>query len=293
MIIAQLLREGATKLKRAGISEPDLDCILLLGHCLKMGRTELFLRGNEPIDEQAEQLYYCYLERRAAREPVAYIVGYREFWSLDFMVNNKVLIPRPETEFLLETALKQIGEASLIISQGADLCCGSGVGAVVLARELKARILAVDFSTEALDVCQYNCKRHGVEDYVTLLCSDLFKGVDQRTVFSFIVANPPYVRSSEIRSNLEPEVTEFEPYLALDGGKDGLDCIRQIARQVINHLEPSGLFFMEFGADQAEEVHLLFSRVEQGGRFFQRVEILQDYSGRDRVLAAQLNQYKR
>lgn len=293
MIIAQLLREGAAKLQKAGIAEPDLDCILLLGHCLKMGRTELFLRGNEQVGEPAIELYFRYLDRRAAREPVAYILGSREFWSLDFMVNSNVLIPRPETEFLLETSLQHIREASLIVNHGADLCCGSGIVAVILAWELQARILAVDCSPEALSVCQHNCKKHEVEDYVTLLCSDLFQGVDARTVFSFIVANPPYVRSSEVSEELEPEVAEFEPHLALDGGEDGLACIRRIARQVIRRLEPCGFFFMEFGADQAKAVQNIFSCIEQEGRFFQNVKTLKDYSGRDRVLVAQLNHYSR
>lgn len=293
MIIAQLLRDGAAKLQRGGIAEPDLDCILLLGHCLKMGRTELFLRGNEQVDEPAMQLYSRYLARRANREPIAYILGAREFWSLDFMVNSNVLIPRPETEFLLETSLQHIREASLSVNHGADLCCGSGVVAVILARELQTRILAVDCSPAALSVCQHNCKKHEVEEYVTLLCSDLFHGIDTCTVFSFIVANPPYVRSSEISDELEPEVTEFEPHLALDGGEDGLECIRRIARQVIMRLEPSGFFFMEFGADQAEAVQSIFSGMEHETKFFQNVKILQDYSGRDRVLVAQLNHYSR
>lgn len=293
MIIAQLLREGAAKLQQAGIANPDLDCVLLLGHCLKMGRTELFLRGNEQVDEPAIERYSRYLDRRADREPVAYILGSREFWSLDFMVNNNVLIPRPETEFLLETSLHYIREASLTVNHGADLCCGSGIVAVILARELQTRILAVDCSPAALSVCQHNCKRHGVEDYVTLLCSDLFQGIDTRADFSFIVANPPYVRSSEIRDELEPEVTEFEPHLALDGGEDGLNCIRRIARQVIMRLEPCGFFFMEFGADQAKAVQNIFSGIEYKSRFFQKVKILQDYSGRDRVLVAQLNHYSR
>ena len=293
MTIAQLLREGTQQLEKAGITEADLECLLLLGHCLKMSRTELFLRGRDVVDHSTMRLFSRLLTRRAAREPLAYIVGYREFWSLNFVVNRNVLIPRPETEFLLETVLDQIRASALPVNRGVDMCCGSGVVAVVLARELRSQMVACDCSLAALTVCQQNCRKHGVTDMVALLCTDLFQGVSGKAVFSYIVANPPYVQSSAIENELDPEVADYEPRLALDGGKDGLEWVRKIARQVVHHLEPGGFFFMEFGDTQAETIHRLFSGIEQDGRYFQMVNILQDYSGRDRVLVARLNHYSR
>lgn len=293
MTITELLREGTAKLRQAGVTEAELDSLLLLGHCLKLNRTELFLHGHEMVDDQSLQLYTALVQRRATREPLAYIIGSREFWSLEFLVNSDVLIPRPETEFLVETALGHIHESSLAVGQVADICCGSGIIAVVLARELRSRITAIDCSPEALAVCQKNCRRHRVDEMVRLVCGDLFQPIHDQMLFSCIVANPPYIQSSDIDQELEPEVAEHEPRLALDGGGDGLGCIRRLASQVIHHLEPGGFFFMEFGAGQAEAIHQLFSAIKKGKSFFQKINILQDYSGKDRVLVAQLNQYSR
>lgn len=291
MIIAELIREGRDRLVKAGVLGADLDCLLLLGHCLNMSRTELYLNGGNHVEKEPQDLFFSLIDRRVAREPVAYILQEREFWSLNFFVNNHVLIPRPETEFLLESVFQYIKPGCSRIKNCIDLCCGSGVIAVVLARELKRDVLAIDRSYEALNITDQNALRHGVDARVFSLCSDLFAAVKGEVVASLIVSNPPYVRADEIAGELEPEVALFEPELALDGGADGLECIRRIADEILFRLEPSGYFFMEFGAEQGEEVKKIFAKLRSCGRFFERLDILQDYSGRDRVLAAQINDY--
>jgi release factor glutamine methyltransferase len=291
MLVSELLREGQNVLQKAGLTGYQLDCEVLLGKCLGLSRTELYLKGAELVDYSCMLRFREYIERRGKHEPVAYILGQREFWSLDFEVNNHVLIPRPETEFLLEIALKQIKELPVRVSRCIDLCCGSGVVSVVLARELKTHVLAIDCSAEALAVTRLNCKTHKVDDHVDVLCSDLFAAVDSSRAYQLIVSNPPYVTSGAIRDELDAEVADYEPTLALDGGADGLDCIRRIAMEILPYLEPSGLFVMELGAEQAEEVVNIFSALNCDGKYFEKIDIFQDYSGRDRVLVAQLKAY--
>jgi release factor glutamine methyltransferase len=291
MLVSELLREAQDKLQKAGLPGYQLDSAVLLGYCLGLSRTELYLKGAEPVDNSCMLRFREYIERRGRHEPVAYILGQREFWSLDFMVNNHVLIPRPETEFLLEIALEQIKKIPSSVSSCIDLCCGSGVVSVVLARELQAKVLAIDCSPEALAVTRLNCKTHKVDDRVDVLCSDLFAAVDNSSIYQLIVSNPPYVTSGAIREELDAEVADYEPTLALDGGTDGLDCIRRIAMEIIPYLESSGLFVMEIGAEQAEEVRKIFSAIDCDGKCFEKIDIFQDYSGRDRVLVAQLNTY--
>ncbi len=292
MLIQQLLQKGQRELERHNIVNADIDALLLLGHCLQMSRTEMLLHGANEVDENNCESFNMLIQRRVAREPVAYILQEREFWSLSFYVNPDVLIPRPETEFLLETVLHGVKQSGKTVSRCVDLCCGSGVIGVVLARELGCQVTALDLSVDALRVTAINARRHGVEGHVNAVCSNLFTALGNDQVFSLIVANPPYVSSGEIKNSLQAEVAEFEPLLALDGGMDGLDCIHRIAREILNYLEPDGQFFMEFGADQARRVVEIFQSVGVRERFFETLNIFQDYSGRDRVLAARVNSYQ-
>lgn len=289
MKIAELLHEGEGVLARSEIEQAEIDAWLLLGHCLNMRRTELFLHGDNKVEGRVCRLFRRYIARRATREPVAYILQEKEFWSLPFYINSKVLIPRPETEFLIETVLTRTDGSSRPIKQGLDLCCGSGVIAVVLALELQAHILALDCSLEALKVTEQNARKHNVAGQVTTVRSDLFSALTQKQTFPLIVSNPPYVSCTEIEEDLQPEVADFEPRLALDGGSDGLVQIRRIAADILLHLEPAGMFFMEFGAGQGEKVYREFSTVRYKDRYFEEVEITKDYSGRDRVLYAKAN----
>lgn len=287
MRLAELLKYGTDVLSEAGVPECQLDARLLLESCLGIKRTEIFLNGQAEVDEISQRKFLCFVERRKKREPVAYILEEQEFWSLPFHVTPAVLIPRPETEFLLDRVLalavpENIGRGFIL-----DLCCGSGVIATVLARETGKDVIASDISFAALQVARKNLFRHQVARQVQLVQGDLLSAFRQkRGLFSLIVANPPYVSSREIEKSLEPEVAMHEPHLALSGGEDGLDIVREIRRQLPRVLCSGGQIFMEIGADQAEAVRSIFAAACQGRPDFCDVEILTDYTGRDRVLHA-------
>ena len=279
--VADNLQQAAASLATAGIDEARLEAELLLGFCLGTGRTELYLAARKTVDQRRQQLFLTLLRRRLNREPLAYITGEKEFWSLPWLVTPAVLIPRPETEFLLETVLARRnteGEPGRWL----DLCCGSGVIGIVLAREALQAITAVDISAGALAVARANCLRHGVLDRVSLVQADLVSCFRQEQAFSLIVANPPYIRRDDLDHRLQPEVARFEPRLALDGGTSGLDVIAAIATTLPFLLGPGGDCFMEIGEEQGAAVSTLFSRA-RGSTEYRFVEIIKDYAGRDRI----------
>jgi len=286
--VGRLLQHGIAELSRAGIENPHSDATLLLGNCLSLSRTSLYLAANDAVRPESVNKYYSFLERRLEREPVAYIIGEREFWSLNFLVSPDVLIPRPETEFLLEMVFSKRREQDTD-SKCLDLCCGSGVIAVVLAIELGGHVLAVDISFKALTIARENCRRHGVSKRVTLLQGDLFQPVRDREPFSLIVSNPPYVKHSDIMTTLEPDVVDHEPIIALDGGRTGLECIERIVESLPYVLALGGDFFMEIGDGQGELVQSMF--LENGGdNRYEFVHVYTDYSGRDRVIHLRRNE---
>ncbi|WP_163339616.1 peptide chain release factor N(5)-glutamine methyltransferase [Desulfopila sp. IMCC35008] len=273
-------------LTEANIPDCRSDVFLLLGHVLEKSRTGLLAAGGEQVDAVSEAIFRNLLDRRLQREPVAYIIGEQEFWSLDFMVNRKVLIPRPETEFLLERVISHVKNRSIPAGRFIDLCCGSGVISIVLALELACSVEAVDISAGALQVTRDNCLRHGVDNQVRLICSDLTSCFHSERDVALVVSNPPYVSRRAIRDELEPEVARFEPRLALDGGEEGLDLVRRIRVDLPRILKPGGVVMMEIGFDQGDAVKSLFQTGIEGTPSFNEVEILRDYSGRDRVLSA-------
>ncbi len=286
MRIGELLRQGAKELESEGVADASLDICLLLGHCLSMSRTQLYLAMEENVPEADITCFFNLLARRKQREPVAYILGEREFWSLPFWVTKDVLIPRPETEFLLETALKTVKSSGLPDGFLLDLCSGSGVIAIVLALELQKKVIAVDLSQKALDVARNNAKRHGVEKLVDFVRADLLASFAQDNRFSLIVSNPPYVTRKEMRCDLEPEVIGYEPHLALDGGENGLEVITKIQQDLPHVLCHGGWFFMEMGASQGQNVQAFFSTRDDKKTAFEQIQVRSDYAGRDRVFSA-------
>lgn len=286
MRVADLLAECSTLLKNAGVEQHELDGRLLLEFTLGKSRSELFLAAREILDSALVERYRELIARRAAREPIAYITGEQEFWSLTFTVSPDVLIPRPETEFLLEQVFSKTIKENFSRGSVVDLCCGSGVIATVLAKETGKQVIAIDISPEALEISDKNFERHQVVGSVQRIHGDLLAPMLEEGNCSLIVSNPPYVSREDVAYNLEPEVAQFEPHLALDGGKRGMELIRVIRKQLEEVLLPGGQFFMEFGADQGEEIIELFSGQVEGRSGFSTVEILQDYAGRDRVLHA-------
>lgn len=284
MRVIELVHLGIKQLELAGIDQAVLEVELLLGVCLQKNRTALFLASTLEVDPSQEQKFLTLLARRVGHEPTAYILGEKEFWSLPFWVTPDVLIPRPETEFLLETVLAVTRSGQWKPGPVLDLCCGSGVIGIVLALELKRSVIAVDLSAAALRVAQENARRHEVTDRLMLLQADLLSAFVPRPLFSLIVSNPPYVSQQELQDGLlQPEVMEFEPRLALDGGEQGLDIIRQIKLSLPQLLKPGGDFFMEIGTGQGQAVMELFTG-DSGFSIFDRVEVFADYTGRDRVL---------
>ncbi|GIX07339.1 MAG: release factor glutamine methyltransferase [Candidatus Poribacteria bacterium] len=266
---------------RKGIESARLDAELLLAHALGRDRMWLYLHYDTPVGEPVRGRFRELVRRRAERVPVAYLTGEREFYALPFWVTPSVLIPRPETERLVEVVL---GE--LIPLQGAeplrlvDVGTGSGVLAVVLAKELGERlerIVATDRSPEALQVAQKNAIRHGVAEWIEFREGDLLAALAPEERVHGILSNPPYVPSSELAS-LQPEV-RHEPREALDGGPDGLEVVRRLVRQAPERLCPGGWIALEVGAGQAPEVLAL---LEKEG--FSSLRAFEDYSGVPRVV---------
>ncbi|MDR3088430.1 MAG: peptide chain release factor N(5)-glutamine methyltransferase [Desulfobulbaceae bacterium] len=287
MRVDEALTEAAQRLATAGVESAAREARLLLAQALDKSRSQLILSANDEMATADARLFAELLTRRLAREPFAYIVREQEFWSLPFFVSNDVLIPRPETEFLLERALAAAAEHPDGLM--GDLCCGSGVIAVVLARELRRQVVAVDISEKALAVSKINARRHQVAERICLVASDLLTAIRPKPLFSLLVTNPPYVSERELAAGLQPEVALYEPRLALDGGADGLRIIAAIRRQAPEFLRPGGELFMEIGDSQGAAVAELFRRPAPGRRDFVFARILTDYAGRDRVLHARLS----
>jgi len=249
------------RLRAAGIptDEAEIDARVLAEHLLGWDAARFFSSANQEEPECFAIDYERLVARRAAREPVAYIVGRQEFWDLSFEVSPAVLIPRPETELIVETSVELFADRLAEVTI-ADVCTGSGCLAIALACERpQARVTAIDISGAALDVARVNAARHGVGDRVRFVRADILDRVTD--CFDLIVANPPYVPESE-RSSLQPEVRNHEPELALFGGSDGLTVVRRLVEQAPSRLSDRGVLIFEFGVDQAERIAGLISATE-------------------------------
>lgn len=280
MRIDALLQAASRKLADAGIEDPDLEARLLLQFLTALSRSQLVLRATEGIDADVADHYFQLISQRCRRIPLQHLTGVQEFWSLELIVSPAVLIPRPETEFLLEQILAKVdrrpGQRVL------DMCTGSGAIALVLARERACRVVAVDLSAEALATARKNQSKYQLEDHVELVQCDLFSGLHPGGKYDCIVSNPPYIADAEINL-LEPEVALAEPRMALSGGEDGLACIRRIIESAPDFLQPGGWLFLEIGAEQKTDVeHLL----QGAGGVYEQIRVEPDYAGRPRVARA-------
>lgn len=282
--IRSALAKGAAILRAAGIDTAWLDAEILLGESLRTERAQLYLERDSQLSSEALERYLRLLRRRSRHEPIAYMRGRKEFWSLEFWVTPDVLIPRPETERLVEVALecaRQLpGKRPLRIL---DVGTGSGVIAVCLAEELReAEVWAVELSARALAVAMGNAQRHGLAEKIRFLQGNMFEAFAVRSLsFDLIVSNPPYVQTGELKE-LMPDVRDWEPVMALDGGVDGMDYYRHIAAYAGDYLAQGGWLVVEIGGDLAPEVARIFAAV---GRYAP-VSVFQDYAGKDRVVAA-------
>lgn len=288
--LCDALLQGVARLGAAGSDSPRVDGEVLLAHCLNVSREQLLVASEMPIAPAAARRFETLLARRVQREPVAYITGKQEFWSRDFAVTPDVLIPRPDTERLVEVSLLCAAQfpASTLL-RIADLCTGSGAVAVCLACELpSAQIYATDISPAALTIARGNADTHQVAQRMQFFAGDLFDALVPRSAvrFDLIVSNPPYVRRGEIVT-LAPEVSRWEPRVALDGGIDGLEFYRRIAAAASEYLAERGALVLEVGADMASEVSAICADT---GRY-REIEVFQDYAGRDRVIVARRGKY--
>jgi release factor glutamine methyltransferase len=282
MTVLEQVIAARERFLRAGIP-PDqaaIDAEILARHVLGQDRATYLARRDEPIADDESQRLEAMVRRRECREPVAYILGEREFWGLSFLVSPAVLIPRPETEAIVERALALIDDARRAWRL-ADVGTGSGCLAVALAHERgNATVIATDISEAALGVAAANALRHGVDSRIRLIRTSLLDDVPGP--FDLIVANPPYVPGST-RDGLQPDVRDYEPETAVFGhGADGLDEVRLLLTQTPERLAPGGWLLMEFGFGQGDAVRAAVNAVP-GLEF---VEILRDLQGLERTLVA-------
>jgi release factor glutamine methyltransferase len=279
--IIRVLSWTAERFEREGIESPRLDAELLLSHCLGVDRVRLYVDHDKPLQPGELERYRGLVRRRLAREPVAYITETREFWSLSLAVNRHVLVPRPETETLVERALELLDAlAELDAPVAVDVGTGSGAVAVALALERPdVRVAAVDLGPKALTLARENARRHGVE--VAFYQGDLLEALPSELCASLrlVAANLPYVQSDEI-DGLQPEISKWEPRAALDGGADGLDHIRRLVEQSETRA-PGAAVALEIGSEQGAGVRALFRT-----RGYSQVVVHQDLGGRDRVVTA-------
>jgi release factor glutamine methyltransferase len=281
--VSEALLWGDSSLGAAGVPSPRLDVEVLLAHVLGWNRARLYARPECTLTHAQQEAFLTAVQRRTRHEPVPYIVGHREFYRLDFFVDGRVLIPRPETELLVEKALdvamrQELGKGQ---SRLADVGTGSGVVAVALAVNLpRATVYATDTSSDALVVAASNAARHGVASRVHLLLGDLLEPLPERV--QIIVANLPYIPAGRLPT-LAPDVLEYEPLIALDGGPDGLQPARRLLAQAREWLLPEGTIVMEIGAEQGPEV------VALGRQHYPQaqVDLLPDYAGLGRVVCVQ------
>lgn len=276
MTLREALRYGRELLKKAEVSDYKLDAWYLMEYVCKMDKSEYYLRAPEEMPDEDFQEYELLLKKRGEHVPLQYITGVQEFMGLEFKVNSHVLIPRQDTETLVEEALKILESGMEVL----DLCTGSGCIIISLLKHAgkKIRGTASDISKQALLVAKENARNHQVE--VELVRSDLFRKITG--TFDMIISNPPYIPTGVI-AELMPEVRDFEPAEALDGEEDGLAFYRKIVREGKGFLKSNGYLYFEVGYDQGGRVALL---MEENG--FRNVKVIRDLTGNDRVVCGNL-----
>ncbi len=284
--LEEALKKATAVLECAAVSTPLLDAQVLLCHVLQVDRLYLYAHSDRLLVQGEERRYFELIEKRAEGMPVQYLVQNQEFMGLDFHVEEGILIPRADTEVLVENVIQYFQERKRISSPLiADLGTGSGAIAVSLASWIShAFVYAVDISEKAIEISKGNAQRHGVSERMRFLRGDLFQPLKAKALegkLDALVSNPPYIPRREI-DNLQKEVAVYEPRLALDGGEDGLDFYRRIIEDAPLFLKEGGLLAFEVGYDQAQPVNQMLN--EKG--CFQDIEIKKDLSGIERVVTA-------
>ncbi len=280
--IKDILKNGINILNNAGIESANIDARALLRHILGKDSIYIDIHRDDILSEDIIEMYYSFIKRRSENEPYAYIVNSKEFMSLDFYVDKNVLIPRPDTEILVEYIINHCNSSAddfKII----DLCTGSGAIAVSLAHYIdRCTVDAVDISENAIRIAKKNSSTHNTADKISFSKFDVLSDISKLGKYDVIVSNPPYIRKNDVL-NLESDVKDFEPVLALDGGDDGLIFYRNIIAHLSDLLNENGIIAFEIGFDQANDVINIFNSYS-----YTDTKILKDYSGNDRVVIAKI-----
>lgn len=277
MTVAKLTALGDKRLKEAGIADHKTDAYIFLEEVLEKNRTYILSNADETVNEDICGRYISYIAKREKRVPLQYILGKADFMGLEFYVNQDVLIPRFDTEFVTEELMINTDDGMRVL----DLCTGSGcILLSLMCYKNDIEGVGCDISAGALSVAEKNMNKlisdGRLNGRASFVQSDLFENING--TFDRLVSNPPYIRSSDIET-LMTEVKDFEPKTALDGGSDGLDLYRRIAKEAYSYLNPEGKIVLEIGFDQGEEVSRIFR--ENG---YRNVEVKKDYSGNERVM---------
>jgi release factor glutamine methyltransferase len=283
--IIKLIEWTTSYFKSHDIESPRTSAEILLAHALNLNRIDLYLRYDQPLSSKELSPFKTLIKRRVKREPVAYIVGTKEFWSMDLAVTPEVLIPRPETECLVEAALDLLPN-NPIMKQQRILELGTGSGAVILALASERPnhlFFASDRSMNAVELAQKNARHHGLDNAVNFFCADWFRAMKASSVpFDMIISNPPYIPTQNI-AKLQPEIYRYEPTSAIDGHEDGLGCLQLIINDAHSYLNRQGHLLLEMGHDQKKPIQKIIERCA----VYEDIIFSKDYSGYNRIVQMQ------
>lgn len=284
--ILKILKWTTSYFKSRSIESPRSSAEILLAHTLDVNRIDLYLRYDQPLNSNELEKFKALIKRRAAREPVAYITGIKEFWSLELVVTKDVLTPRPDTECLVEASLSLLAAASVGNSELKpmhilDLGTGSGAIVLALAKEQPMHCyFASDCSIKTIKVAKNNAKKNKLDEKVSFFTGDWLSPLnDGKISFDMIISNPPYIRTGDI-AGLQPEICEYEPRIAIDGEEDGLSSLKHIIYSAHNFLKRYGTLILEIGHDQRDAV----SRIIENCGQYENIAFSKDYSGYYRVV---------
>lgn len=281
--IEQLLQVGVKILKENKIEGALIDTQILLSRLLGVDKLYLHIHSNDLIQTDIENNFFEQIEKRSNNMPIAYITKQKDFMALSFYVDERVLIPRNDTEILVENAIKIIKKSQKEKVEILDLCCGSGCIGISLAYEFQnAQIILSDISSDALDIAKINVETYDLSKRIKLIQSDLLENIPPKK-FDIITANPPYITANELEA-LEKDILRYEPLLALSGGNDGLEFYRSILQKAVDYLNNNGYLIFEIGHLQGKKVKELM--LKSG---FTGVQIIQDYAHNDRVVMGYLD----